>query len=120
MVDTLLSLIFPAIICALPFITLFILVNLRAIKNSAFRTGIAVIGLTILNAVTSVLAMSLSIYGMTRNLPKDEPKCVTGAVTFIMLSVLFALLTLAFGTVYTYRNYLLQKMSQDRDLENQN
>jgi len=118
MMDILLSLVFPAIICALPFIALFILVNIRTIKHSALKTGISVFGLTALNIVTSMLAMSLSIYGMTRNLPKDEPHCVTGAATFIMLSVLFALLTLVFGAVYTYRNYKLQKILQDKDSNN--
>ena len=79
-----------------------------------------VFGLTVFNTVTSMFAMGLSIYGMTRNLPKDEPQCVTGAATFIMLSVLFALLTFAFGLGYTYRNYKFQKIMRDKNSNTEN
>src|ERR1043165_129911 len=102
--DLLLSIILPTLICAIPFMALFRLANSNAVKHSAVKTTLTVISLTLLNIVSSLLAMSLCIYGLTRNLPEKEQGCVTGAATFIMLGFVFAMLTFGFGAFYIYRN----------------
>ncbi|WP_317897443.1 hypothetical protein [Aurantibacillus circumpalustris] len=120
MADILLTLIIPLLLDALPFLALFLLVNWRTIKYSAQRTALVVIGLTGLNIISSLIAMDISIYGLTRNLPIDKQLCVTGSGLFIVLGFIFTLLTFVFGTVYTYRNYTLSKLLHDKNLDDQN
>ena len=110
----LLSLIIPFILCTLPFAALFILVNIKLIKYSAAKTILTVLALSAFNIATSIWAMSISIYGMTRNLPKGEPHCANGIVIFIMLGSLFTLLTFVFGAVFSYRNYKLERIKTTR------
>ena len=105
MTDILLIFIIPILICALPFMALFRLINIKSIKNSAENTVYCVVGLFLANLLTCMLAVKISIFGLTRNTPKGEASCLTGVATFFMLSVVFAILTLVFGIFFIYRNY---------------
>ena len=107
-----LSLILPAILCALPFMALFILANLKAIKFSTLRTGLVVLGLALLHFPFSYLAVQLSDAAMASDIPKGKVYCNMGIVLFLMEGALFGLLTVVFGIIYVLRNAGLEKIME--------
>ena len=109
MTSFLLILILPLLIESLPLVLLFVICNLTSIKKSTPVTIISSVVLTIASAWTTILAMQLSIYGMTLNRPDGKVGCVTGVVLFLFIGGITTILTFIFGILLSYRNYQFNK-----------
>jgi uncharacterized BrkB/YihY/UPF0761 family membrane protein len=88
---SLLAITIPSVIILVPIVILGLIgIWRRRLKRIGFVLGI--LGCFLLGLIAPVLATAISAHGLMYNFSPDEPKCVTGAATFLFFGYLMNLI----------------------------
>jgi len=95
------SIVLPLIVSGLPLLAFTGLSHLKAVNESAPMLALTTFGSVLIGILSSGLAVLLSAALLTHGMKGDGPKCVTGAVMYIMTGGFFTLSTLVIGLSLT-------------------
>ena len=95
------SLLLPLIVSGVPLLVFTRLSHLEAVDKSAPMLALATLGSALIGCLSAGLAVLLSAALLTHGMKGDGPKCVTGAVMYLMTGGFFTLLTLIIGLYLT-------------------
>lgn len=91
------SLLLPLIVSAFPLLTFTGLSRLKSVADSAPMLALSTLGSVLIGCLSSGLAVLLSAGLLAHGMKGDGPKCVTGAVMYMMIGGFFTLMTLLIG-----------------------
>lgn len=99
--NSILIFVLPLIVSMLPLLALIGFTQFSTRIPSALATFLHTIACVFGGGISSVLAMLISMAGLSHSIPGNGPKCVTGATGFLFIGGFFMLLTLLCGLYLT-------------------